>query len=131
MENKKDEPKSMQEIFGLTDDQLKCLKEGKINEERELTEEDLRTVNRLLLKRITQRPGDDTPPGIKYNLLNPDEFNRHLTIIKNIGDETLCREGRRFIIDDGNFKVIKFLLLYFHDHRECEEVFPKIPFGMK
>ena len=128
MENKKDDkPKSMQELFGLTDDQLKCLKEGMINEKKELKDEDLRVVNRLLLKRITQRPGDDNAsPGFRYNLLNPDEFNRHLTIIKNIGDETLCREGRRFIIDDGNFKVIKFLLLYFHDHRECEEVFPEM-----
>ncbi|MBQ9524819.1 MAG: ATP-binding protein [Bacteroidaceae bacterium] len=45
-------------------------------------------------------------------------------MIKNIGDALLSREGKRFIIDEGNADVIRFLLLYFNDHRECEDVFP-------
>ena len=59
-------------------------------------------------------------------MLNPEEFNRHMALIKNIGDTTLSREGRRFVIDQGNFDVIRFLLLYFNDYRECENVFPNM-----
>jgi len=72
-----------------------------------------------LLQRIT-------PKVSKFDLRDPDEYNRHLNLIRKIGDAKLSREGKRFIIDDGNANVIKFLLLYFNDCKECEEVFPQM-----
>ena len=119
MENKKDDkPKSMQEIFGLTDEQLEYLK--KPEEERvNLNGEYVPYVGKMLLQRII-------PKVSKYNLLSPTEYEKHLTLIKNIGDALLVREGKRFIIDESNADVIRFLLLYFNDYRECEQVFPNM-----
>lgn len=45
-------------------------------------------------------------------------------MLKMLGDVRLASEGKRFIIDEGNAEVIRFMLLYFNDHRECEQVFP-------
>lgn len=117
MENKKeDKPKSMQEIFGLSDEQLAYLKAEK-EEKKKLKDEEVRQVVRMMLQKIIPRVS-------KFNLLDPEEYNRHLYIIKNIGDALLSREGKRFVIDEANANVIRFLLLYFNDHKECENVFP-------
>ena len=119
MENKKDDkPKSMQEIFGLTDDQLDYLRKQKEHREK-LNGEFIPYVGQILLRKITPRVS-------KYDLLNPIEYAKHLTLIKNIGDALLLSEGKRFIIDERNADVIKFLLLYFNDYRECQHVFPNM-----
>lgn len=106
----------MQEVFQLTDEQLEYLRHGKMDS-RNLSDEDVMAVSRLMLQKIIPRVS-------KYDMLDPVEYNRHLCLIRNIGDTVLSREGRRFIIDGGNAAVIRFLLLYFNDHRECEAVFP-------
>ena len=118
MENEKNKPKSMQEIFGLTDEQLDYLKRGK-EKKQALREDEIIAVSRMMVERIT-------PKVSRYDMLDPEEYNRHLTLIKNIGDTILSREGRRFVIDEGNAEVIRFLLLYFNDHKECESVFPNM-----
>lgn len=117
MENKKEPgPKSFQELFGLTDEQLEYLKKGK-EDRQTLRNEEVIVASRMMLQRIIPRYS-------KYDLLNPEEYNRHLALIKNIGDTILSREGRRFVIDGNNAEVIRFMLLYFNDHKECEDVFP-------
>ena len=117
MENKKDDkPKSLQEIFGLTDEQLNYLKSTEEHREH-LNEEYIPYVGKMLLQKII-------PKVSKFDLLNRDEYAKHLTLIRNIGDALLLPEGKRFVIDAGNADVIKFLLLYFNDYRECEQVFP-------
>lgn len=108
--------KSIQEVFGLTDEQLDYLKKGK---ETNLKDEDVSLVGKMILQRIIPRASN-------YNLLDPAEYQRHLYVIKNIGDALLSREGKRFVIDEANGNVIRFLLLYFNDHRECETVFPDL-----
>ena len=119
MENKKeDKPKSMQEIFGLTDEQLEYLKKGE-EEKCFLNPEFVNVTSRMILQKII-------PKVSKFDLLTPSEYEKHLAFIKNIGDAILSREGRRFIIDERNADVIRFLLLYFNDCRECEEVFPSM-----
>ena len=43
---------------------------------------------------------------------------------KIIGDGILSKEGKEFIIDEDNRKVMRFLLFYFNRSKECENVFP-------
>lgn len=48
----------------------------------------------------------------------------HTKAITSIGTELLSNEGKRFIVDDNNREVLRFLLLYFNKHPDALKVFP-------
>ena len=60
-----------------------------------------------------------------YDLTNHDVYVDHSFAIKSIGDELLREEGKQFVIDDHNRKVIRFLLYYFHHCPLAMDVFPQ------
>lgn len=59
------------------------------------------------------------------------DYAIHANIIKEIGNTLLRNENKEFIIDKDNSKVLKFLLYYFNNMIECEDVFPKENHSLK
>lgn len=59
-----------------------------------------------------------------YDLSDKETFNNHMRLIASIGNVKLAKEFKKFIIDDENRKVLKFLALYFNGNQEAESVFP-------
>ena len=47
----------------------------------------------------------------------------HINLIKRIGENYMSREFRNYIIDEGNNKVMMFLLHYFNDSKTAETIF--------
>ena len=60
-----------------------------------------------------------------YDLSDNVEFQKHLNLIVEIGNNYLLREQRKFIIDDSNIKLIHFLLYYFNDCELAEHIFER------
>lgn len=59
------------------------------------------------------------------NLADPDVFRRHAELFIRIANEVvLLPQHRRFVIDDYNRNVIRFLLYYFNNCALAEDVFP-------
>lgn len=59
------------------------------------------------------------------NLADPDVFRRHANLFIRIANEVvLLTQHRRFVIDDYNCNVIRFLLYYFNNCALAEDVFP-------
>lgn len=59
------------------------------------------------------------------NLADPEVFSAHSKLLLFIANEIiLAPQRRKFIIDDDNKQVLRFLLYYFNDCPLAEEVFP-------
>ncbi len=60
-----------------------------------------------------------------YNLADPGVYSAHSTFLVHIADSVvLAPQRRKFIIDDNNRDVLRFLLYYFNNCPLAEEVFP-------
>ena len=56
----------------------------------------------------------------------PDEsYQSHLNALIGIGNRILYRENRKFVVDEENEKVIRFLLHYFNRCRSAEGIYPE------
>ena len=55
---------------------------------------------------------------------NPEVYNAHANFFVFVANNVLAPQRRKFVIDDNNRMVIRFLMLYFNGSRACEEVFP-------
>lgn len=64
-------------------------------------------------------------------LFSHKDYNLHANTIKEIGDTLLLNEGKQFTIDEDNEKVLRFLLLYFNNMKECEKIFPNDNHSLK
>ncbi len=51
-------------------------------------------------------------------------FNQHANLIVTIANKILLPQRRKFVIDDNNKQVLRFLLYYFNGSKLAEEVFP-------
>lgn len=54
----------------------------------------------------------------------PEVYNAHARLLVRIADKVLAYQNRRFVIDDSNRDILRFLLYYFNDCPLAEEVFP-------
>ena len=58
------------------------------------------------------------------DLSNKDVYTQHAQFLMVCANDILEKQGRRFIVDEHNRDVLKFLLYYFNGCDECEKVFP-------
>lgn len=54
----------------------------------------------------------------------PEVYNAHAKLLIEIANQVLAYQHRRFVIDDNNRDVLRFLLYYFNDCPLAEDVFP-------
>lgn len=60
-----------------------------------------------------------------YNLADPDVYSAHSAFVMHIANNiVLAPQRRKFIVDDNNRDVLRFLLYYFNNCPLAEEVFP-------
>lgn len=60
------------------------------------------------------------------DLTNPDVFHAHSQLLIYIANSVcLAPQNRRFVIDDDNKQILRFLLYYFNNCQLAEEVFPE------
>lgn len=84
----------------------------------ERTEQTLREIHQDLIKEELMRRAsfiDITDPGV---------YTAHANLVVAIANNLLASQHRKFEIDEYNQKIIKFLLLYFHNSPNAEDVFP-------
>ncbi|MBD5256197.1 MAG: AAA family ATPase [Bacteroides sp.] len=62
--------------------------------------------------------------GFKYDLTDENEYNIHANVVSGIGNNYMLREFSRFVVDEHNAKVLRFLLYYFNNCLLAESVFP-------
>jgi len=55
---------------------------------------------------------------------NEEVYNSHANFLVYIANNVLAPQRRKFVIDDHNRQVIRFLMLYFNGSQACEDVFP-------
>jgi hypothetical protein len=61
-----------------------------------------------------------------YNLADPNVYSAHSSFLVYIANSVvLAPQRRKFIVDDDNKQVLRFLLLYFNNCPLAEEVFPE------
>ncbi len=53
-----------------------------------------------------------------------ETYNAHARFFLFVANHVLAPQRRKFVIDDNNRQVIRFLMLYFNGSRLCEDVFP-------
>ncbi len=76
-------------------------------------EQVLRRIQNTL--RITTKSFDD--------LSNEGIFNQHAQLILHIANVLLAPQRKKFVIDDYNKQVLRFLLYYFNECPLCEQVY--------
>lgn len=64
----------------------------------------------------TTKPCDD--------LSDEEVFNQHWRLLGFCAQECLKGQFKRFVVDDDNRQVLRFLLYYFNGCKKAEEVFP-------
>ena len=61
-----------------------------------------------------------------YNLADPNVYSAHSSFLVYIANSVvLAPQRRKFIVDDDNKQVLRFLLLYFNNCPLAEDVFPE------
>lgn len=62
--------------------------------------------------------------GFKYDLTDEEEFKIHFKTLVGMGNNYMLREFSRFMVDEHNSDVLRFLLYYFNNCPLAESVFP-------
>ena len=62
--------------------------------------------------------------GFRYDLTDPEEYNVHANMVVEMGNNYMLREFSRFMVDEHNKDVLRFLLYYFNNCPLAESVFP-------
>lgn len=58
------------------------------------------------------------------DLTDPEVYATHCKFIVKVANDILSLQSRKFIIDDNNSDILRFLLYYFNECPLAEEVFP-------
>lgn len=58
------------------------------------------------------------------------EFNRHASLVVTIANKLLLPQRRKFVIDENNKKLLRFLLYYFNGSPLAEDVFPDLKYKL-
>lgn len=61
--------------------------------------------------------------GGGVDLSDREEFTWHWTLLMGIANTNLANEGKRWIVDDNNKEIMRFLLFYFNNSPRIEECF--------
>lgn len=56
---------------------------------------------------------------------DPEIFNLHARLLLACANQLLAKRGRKFVIDDSNRDVLRFLLLYFNGSPLALDIFPQ------
>lgn len=80
----------------------------------------------LTLENIAQRVLRDAQKAQQQCKLLDDEaeFNKHSRLTVMIANKILAPQRRKFVIDEHNKQVLRFLLYYFNGSELAEQVFP-------
>lgn len=68
--------------------------------------------------------------GVFEDLSNAEIYNQHAQLTIYIANMLLAPQRRKFVVDEHNQKVLRFLLYYFNECKLCEEVFPQKHYKM-
>ena len=58
------------------------------------------------------------------DLMNEEPYKQHADMIIAIGTFLLARERKNFVVDENNKQILRFLLLYFNECKEAENIYP-------
>ncbi len=74
---------------------------------------------------VRMRNEADRAKAVAYDLADPDTYAAHCQFLVYVADSVvLAPQRRKFVIDDDNRQVIRFLLYYFNNCPLADEVFP-------
>lgn len=62
--------------------------------------------------------------GFRYDLTDEREYNVHANMVIGMGNNYMLREFSKFMVDEHNKDVLRFLLYYFNNCPLAESVFP-------
>lgn len=60
----------------------------------------------------------------RHQLEIPEIYNAHANLLMTIANKVLMYQHRKFVVDDNNRDVLRFLLYYFNNCSLAEKVFP-------
>lgn len=76
-----------------------------------------------LKNRISKEFNDIMKSGFD-DLTDEKIYNQHANLLVECGNLMLAKEFKKFVVDDKNKKVLRFLTYYFNNCKLAEEVFP-------
>ena len=83
---------------------------------------------RNILQRISRKMQQQR--GVFEDLSNAEIYNQHAQLTIYIANMLLAPQRRKFVVDEYNQKVLRFLLYYFNECPLCEEVFTQKHYKM-
>lgn len=86
----------------------------------------------ITLETIAQRVVNDARRAQQQCKLLDDEheFNRHSQLVLMIANKILAPQHRKFVVDEHNRLVLRFLLYYFNGSQLAEGVFPEAKYKL-
>ena len=94
----------------------------KAEEEAALAKQNIFTLNRCIQRTCEKMRKEQLQ---SQNLANKDVFNAHANALLCVANNVvLAHQRRKFVVDDNNRDVLRFLLYYFNGCPLAEEVFP-------
>lgn len=94
----------------------------KAEEEAALAKQNIFTLNRCIQRTCEKMRKEQLQ---SQNLANKDVFNAHANALLWVANNVvLAHQRRKFVVDDNNRDVLRFLLYYFNGCPLAEEVFP-------
>ena len=94
----------------------------KAEEEAALAKQNIFTLNRCIQRTCEKMRKEQLQ---SQNLANKDVFNAHANALLWVANNVvLAHQRRKFVVDDNNRDVLRFLLYYFNGCPLAEDVFP-------
>ena len=86
----------------------------------------------ITLEAIAQRVMNDARRAQQQckQLEDEEEFNRHSRLVVLIANKILAPQRRKFVIDEHNKLVLRYLLYYFNGSPLAEQVFPEAKYKL-
>ena len=86
----------------------------------------------VTLDKVLQRVCNDARRAQQQCKLLDDETvsNQHAQLVVTIANKILLPQRRKFVIDEHNKKVLRFLLYYFNGSELAEDVFPEAKYKL-
>lgn len=84
------------------------------------------------LENVFKRVLNDARKAAQQATMLDDEavYNQHATLVVAIANKILLPQRRKFVVDEHNKQVLRFLLYYFNGSPLAEEVFPEAKYKL-